>query len=203
MTKRKFTDRRLTPAQRQAERLFRLHGTLFVHRFLQAHPDRALALPSREPTVCWEGGGLVNYAAVGEFSGPTTMGEDAPLLPEVRVNDRPPPAVHHHLATRKVQQTLGVPPSAPLAETPTLRLVALPDELDVFGTWLADWFSAQSHPDAPVPTPPITLLVWGSKEGRNAPPETFLSVGAAWRHLGFLWTPRALQLFATFWSGEP
>jgi hypothetical protein len=185
------------PTPNQAQRSLHANGSAFVSKFMNAYPA-AIALRGKKPAVCWGVSGVVNFSVVNEFSGPTTMGGDAPLLFRVSVNLYPPPALYHSLKSPAVRQQLGVPTAFRIAEEPTLQLTALPEELEQFGTWVLAWYHDQSRHAPQAPKPPIPLLRLTSSGDLGDLSEDLVSAGSDWRFYTYLWTPRAFQLFSTW-----
>jgi hypothetical protein len=179
-----------------------LKGSAFVNRFLKAHPA-AIALRSTEPAVCWGASGVVNFAAVGEFSGPNSMGDGAPLLFRIRVNLYPGPVLAKQLTSEAVRHKLHVGTRAQIATEPGLELTALPEEVEQFGAWVPAWHKALARHAARPPKPPIPLLSWAVNEDLSERREEFASLGSEWENQLYLWTPRAVQLFSRWLRSDP
>jgi hypothetical protein len=187
---------------KQAQQILRQVGDAFVNKFLEVHPA-AIPMRSKEPAVCWGVTGVVNYAAVAEFSGPTIMADGSPLLFRIRVNLYSPPALYYHLKSPAARQKLGVPASPEIATEPSLELTAAPEEVEGFGAWVSSWFHAQSRHAARGPKPPTPLILWDQNEDLTERREELVSLGRDWRGLTYLWTARSLQLFVPWWRGKP
>jgi hypothetical protein len=187
------------PVDTTSLRLLRLHGGAFVTRFLKAHPG-AIAVPSKEPAVCWGASGVVNFAAVIEFSGPNSLGDDSPLLFRIRSNMYPPAALCSQLESEAVRHKLGVRTPPEIAKEPALELTALPEEVEEFGAWIPTWYDDLSRRAPRGPKPPIPLLSWGVNEDLTERLEDFVTVGSEWHMYLYLWTPRAVQLFSPWFQ---
>jgi hypothetical protein len=190
----KSTQQELPMTPKQVQRILRAEGDAFLTRFLKAYPD-ATVLRSKEPAVCWADSGVLNYAVVAEYSGPTATEDGAPLLFRIRVNLNPPPALQHHLRSAAVRRRLRVPTPPEIAKEPVLEVTTLPDEIGEFGTWVRAWSDAQSRGATQAPKPPIPLFVWDLNVDLTERREELVSRGRKWRQYTYLWTARAIQLF--------
>ena len=186
-----------TETPKRAQQILRQVGGAFVKGFIEVHPA-AIPMRSRDPAVCWGASGVVNFAVVAEFSGPTIMEAGSPLLFRIRVNLYPPPDVFHNLSTPAARQKLGAPTPAVMAKKPSLELTAAPEEVEGFGAWISSWFDAWARRAAQPPQPPIPLIFWDSSSR-----EDLVSLGSDWRDRNDFWTARALQLFETWLREEP
>lgn len=174
-------------------------GKEFAQGFLTRHQS-AIQLRSRDPGFCWKSGGLVSYAVLAEFGGPS-MDPEAPTMFRLRMNIAPPPALPYHLQSPAVRLKLGIIGLPNIATEPTLEVTTRPEEMGKFGAWLTDWIDAQFCNRATPPASPSPLHYWGVGENMVEKIEKLDEVGRDWLQLTSLWTEEALCEFRDFWRG--
>lgn len=166
-----------------AKAQLRAVGRDFLARFSAAQTG-VTRLRSRSPAACWPVGDRTYFYAIQEKLGPHTSRWPTQLeLVQLLMNTSPPPGLLYYLRGLSADRPLR------LAEGPKLELVALPSELPAFGTWLAEWLTAQATPGAPPPIPPFVF----TDDHDYRPWTSWVNLDPEWRRFDFFWTDAAKQ----------
>lgn len=171
-------------------------GKKFLDKFTTAF-ENSYILRSSEPAVCWKAGGCVHYASVQEHCGPQTSYIASPLILRVQVNIYPPVALtDFHLKIGAFRYALGVGNNPVLADSPTLEVKCLPDELEALGEWLPRWIDDQFCSRSVPPKPPhqMSWLTWDDTGANRQLSFDTLDRGR-WRAAEDIWTTPALNEF--------
>jgi hypothetical protein len=166
-----------------------------IDGFLGACPG-AVRLRSKEPAACWEWSGFAHYIVLSEFTGPNANDDpDAPLLFRIRVNEYPPPALHHYLKPKGAK-------SLKVADSPCLNVFARAREVSELGAWVACWHRSWCQEDPQPPEPPVKLVAEVVRADLSAELLDFTALGEAWRQQTYVWTRRARRVFEPWFKGE-
>ncbi len=159
-----------------------------------------MVLRSKEPSICWKNSGEVSFITISEHSGPNQNDMMAPLTFRMRLNLTPPAALPFHLNSQAVRYKLGLHANSPvIANSPTLEVMALPEEIGKFGKWMVEWLDAQFRGNDVPPDPPVSLISWTWVDhSLETLKSDITSIGKKWMYHNYLWTPSALEQFDTF-----